>query len=76
MIVFTMHVVIINLPKLYFFFFTPHCLLRYNNVIWQGVHTDFIFLKDINSNLTTKLYDKRDDFNLSLVNFRYLCSNI
>ena len=26
--------------------------------------------------LSTKLYDKRDDFNFSIVNFPYLCSNI
>jgi hypothetical protein len=29
-----------------------------------------------NSKLTTQLYDKRDDFNFSIVNFLYLYSNI
>jgi hypothetical protein len=29
-----------------------------------------------NGKLTTQLYDKRDDFNFSIVNFPYLCSNI
>jgi hypothetical protein len=31
---------------------------------------------DTNGNLTTQLYDKRDDFNFSIVNFPYPCSNI
>ena len=31
---------------------------------------------DINGKLTTQLYDKRDDFSFSTVNFPYLCSNI
>ena len=30
----------------------------------------------INGKLTTQLYDKRDDFSFSIVNFPYLCSNI
>ena len=35
-----------------------------------------IFLNwDINGKLTTQLYYKRDDFNFSIVNFPYLCSN-
>ena len=39
----------------------------------------FVFLLidiDINGKLTTQLYDKRDDFSFSIVNFPYLCSNI
>ena len=39
-------------------------------------YLDILFEKDTNGNLTTKLYDKRDDFNFSIVNFSYLCSNI
>jgi hypothetical protein len=36
-----------------------------------------ILLKlDTNSKLTTQLNDKQDDFNFSIVNFPYLCSNI
>ena len=31
---------------------------------------------DYDGKLTTQLYDKRDDFNFSIVNFPYLCSNI
>jgi hypothetical protein len=31
---------------------------------------------DTNDKITTQLYDKRDDFNLSIVNFPYPCSNI
>jgi hypothetical protein len=37
----------------------------------------FVLLKlDTNGKITTQLYDKRDDFNFSIVNFPYLCSNI
>lgn len=32
--------------------------------------------KDCNGNLTTKLYDKGDDLNFSIVNLPYVCSNI
>jgi hypothetical protein len=31
---------------------------------------------DTNGKITTQLYDKRDDFNFSIVNIPYLCSNI
>jgi hypothetical protein len=31
---------------------------------------------DTNGKITTQLYNKRDDFNFSIVNFPYLCSNI
>ena len=37
---------------------------------------DILLGIDIDGNLTTKLHDKRDDFNFSIVNFPYLCSNI
>ena len=39
-------------------------------------YLDVLLEKDLNGILTTKLYDKRDDFNFSIVNFPYLCSNI
>ncbi|WP_435329616.1 hypothetical protein, partial [Klebsiella pneumoniae] len=32
--------------------------------------------KDTQERLHLKLYDKRDDFNFSIVNFPFLCSNI
>lgn len=36
-----------------------------------------IFLKNyVNGNLTTKLHDIRDNYNLYIFNFPYLCSNI
>jgi hypothetical protein len=31
---------------------------------------------DSEGRLRTKLYDKRDDFNLPIVNFSFICSNI
>ena len=39
-------------------------------------YLDILLEKDSDGNLTTKLYDKRDDFNFSIVNFPYLCRNI
>jgi len=36
-----------------------------------------LYLKhDINGNLTTKLYDKRDDFKFPIINYPFLGSNI
>jgi hypothetical protein len=39
-------------------------------------YLDALLKLDTNGKLTTQLYDKRDDFNFSIVNFRYLLSNI
>jgi hypothetical protein len=39
-------------------------------------YLDVLLKLDINGKMTTQLYDKRDDFNLSIVNFPYLFSNI
>lgn len=39
-------------------------------------YLDILLNRDINDKLNTQLYDKHDDFNYSIVNFRYLCSNI
>ena len=37
---------------------------------------DVLLTLDTDGKITTQLYDKRDDFNFSIVNFPYLCSNI
>jgi hypothetical protein len=42
----------------------------------SALHLDILLKLDINGKLTTLLYDKRDDFNFSIVNFPFLCSNI
>jgi hypothetical protein len=39
-------------------------------------YLDRLLKLDINGKLTTQLYDKRDDFNFSIVNFPFLCINI
>jgi hypothetical protein len=39
-------------------------------------YLDVLLKLDTNGKLTTQLYDKRDDFNFSIVNFPYLCINI
>uniref|UniRef100_A0A8W8MQG4 Uncharacterized protein n=1 Tax=Magallana gigas TaxID=29159 RepID=A0A8W8MQG4_MAGGI len=39
-------------------------------------YLDILLEMDIYCNLATKLYDKRDDFNFSIVNLSYLCCNI
>ena len=39
-------------------------------------YLDLMLQMDHNGLLTTKLYDKRDDFNFSIVNFPFLDSNI
>jgi hypothetical protein len=38
-------------------------------------YLDVLLKLDTNGKITTQLYDKRDDFNFSIVNFPYLCSN-
>jgi hypothetical protein len=42
------------------------------------LHLDVLLKLGTNSKIMTQLYDKRDDFNFSIVNFpyMYLCSNI
>jgi hypothetical protein len=39
-------------------------------------YLDVLLKLETNGKLTTQLYDKLDDFNFSIVNFPYLCSNI
>ena len=39
-------------------------------------YLDILLEMDIDGNLTTKLYDKRVDFNFFIVSLPYLCSNI
>ena len=39
-------------------------------------YLDILLEIDKNQHLTTRLYDKRDDFNFPIVNFPFLCSNI
>jgi hypothetical protein len=36
---------------------------------------DVLLKLDTNGKITTQLYDKQNDFNFSIVNFPYLCSN-
>lgn len=39
-------------------------------------YLEILLEKDVNGNLTTKLYNKRDYLNFSIVSFLYLSSNI
>ena len=39
-------------------------------------YLDIMLSIDKDQHLTTKIYDKRDDFDFSIVNFPFLCSNI
>ena len=39
-------------------------------------YLDILIKIDSNDRLTTTLYDKRDDFDFTIVNFPFLCSNI
>ena len=42
----------------------------------QASYLDLSLKFDSAHNLQVKLYDKRDDFNFSIVNFPFLCGNI
>jgi hypothetical protein len=59
--------------------------IRYVQMNWKSKippsstsasYLDISLKLDTNSKITTQLYDKRDDFNFSIVNFPYLYSNI
>ena len=43
-----------------------------NKVLYLDIHLEI----DSEGRLRTKLYDKRDNFNFSIVNFTFICSNI
>jgi hypothetical protein len=58
------------LAHLFLWFVIPTCILRLIT-LWYLSH--FI---ESNGRLTTSLYDKRDDFNFTIVNFPFLCSSI
>jgi hypothetical protein len=42
----------------------------------SATHLDVSLKIDTGGKLTTQLYDKWDDFNFTIVNFPFLCSNI
>jgi hypothetical protein len=44
--------------------------------VTSASYLDVLLKLDTNGKITTQLYNKRDDFNFSIVNFPYLCSNI
>jgi hypothetical protein len=53
-------------------------LLRFKGIFCHEIACD-IFLDfefDDSGRLSTKIYDKRDDFNFKIINFPYMCSNI
>ena len=54
-----------NLPYLYW---TPK--------LHKSDYLDLTFIIDIGGKLSTRLYDKRDDFDFHIVNFPFLSSNI
>jgi hypothetical protein len=65
--------------------FQPHVDLIYPNELeikdttessTSASYLDVLLILDKNGKMTTQLYDKRDDFNFSIVNFPYMCSNI
>jgi hypothetical protein len=48
----------------------PHSFMIY---IWKQIKNHN---SDADGKLATQLYDKRDDFSFTIVNFPYICSNI
>jgi hypothetical protein len=42
----------------------------------SALYLDLLLKLDINGTVTTQLYDKQNNFNFSILNFPYLCSNI
>jgi hypothetical protein len=59
--------------------------IRHIPMIWKSKtpqcstsasYLDVLLKLDTNGKITTQLYDKRVDFNFSIVNFPYLCSNM
>jgi hypothetical protein len=50
--------------------------IKYNTESFTSAsYLDVLLNIDADGKLTTKLYDKRDDFNFTIVNFPYICSN-
>ena len=39
-------------------------------------YLDLLFIRDKSNNITTKLYDKHDEFGFHIVNFHFMSSNI
>ena len=39
-------------------------------------YLDLLFIRDKSNNITTRLYDKRDEFGFHIVNFLFMSSNI
>lgn len=55
--------------------FWSFCINSYSSKNVLYLCSSFHAINNVYTNLSTKLYDKRDDLNFSIVNFPYLCSN-
>ena len=70
---------VLSLHNSRFGYFVDHIELEikdttdtYRSASYLDLHLEI----DSEGQLRTKLYDKRDDFNLPIVNFPFICSNI
>ena len=50
--------------------------MAYNRFCRDGIYFEKILVFDDSGQLSTKIYDKRDDFNFKIINFPNMCSNI
>jgi hypothetical protein len=60
------------LTSLSLYIFTIWKCITYNRFYRDGIYFD----KILSGQLSTKIYDKRDDFNFKIINFPNICSNI
>ena len=56
--------------------FHEFCCLEINDTPRSAPYLDLHLEIDNRGRLSTKLYDKRDDFTFPIVNFHFLCGNI
>jgi hypothetical protein len=73
---------IFYLSKIIIFTICPLDISRWtrnkgHHLIWQiSIYLDILHNIDSNGRQTTLLYEKRDDFDIAIVNIPFLCSNI
>jgi hypothetical protein len=62
------------LTSLSLYIFTIWKCITYHRLCRDGIYFDKILISEYK--LSTKIYDKRDDFNCKIINFPNMCSNI
>jgi hypothetical protein len=68
--------IILDLQNFFHWYILQSWTLETTDTVSSASFLDFYLEFDDSGQLSTKIYDKRDDFNFKIINFPNMCSNI